>query len=272
MPIAIGFCDDNGDGFSTVQPAHHVEQWQLPVDNGTHLVIHWRPLRSVCGLNVTQYHVDVRTSSPFLNQFVAIFGKMPQDVCAPGSIARGSVAVDNVQQGDGGPSACTPYERYCDEPKVSAVLIARSLRALANLDVWVSVRAFGMVAPQGNARGKQRRVTFWCHKYRKAQLGDTAADGDMRKTRQHAGPARWLSSAFAWRRSPGVGSDGAPPRSGLARDAPAALPLAAAVSGIWSGGGLPVTLGLAAVFATWASTRWRAPRRAGEARKARGGH
>ena len=86
MAIEIGFCDDEGRGFGLVQPAQHVERWSLPHDNGSHLVVHWRPTKWVCGLNVTAYHIDVKTSSPLLNRFVALFGKMPQDVCAADSV------------------------------------------------------------------------------------------------------------------------------------------------------------------------------------------
>ena len=178
MVVEIGFCDDDGRGFELVQPTHHIERWTLPHDNGSHLVVHWRPTKWVCGLNVTAYHVAVKTSSPVLNRFVTIFGKMPQDVCAPDSIARGSVAVDDVSQA-GGPSACSPY--LCDkETYTSAVAIPLVLRTLANWDVVVSIRAYGTVAPVAASDQSQRRdVQFWCHKYRRAppELTQRASSG-----------------------------------------------------------------------------------------------
>ena len=53
--LEVGFCDSNGHGFSTKQPADHIERWSLPRDNGTHLVIPWRPHSKACGRNVTSY-------------------------------------------------------------------------------------------------------------------------------------------------------------------------------------------------------------------------
>ena len=87
--LEVGFCDSNGHGFSTKQPADHIERWSLPRDNGTHLVIPWRPHSKACGRNVTSYDVDVTTSASFLNFFVNAFGSFPQDMCDPrGSKAR----------------------------------------------------------------------------------------------------------------------------------------------------------------------------------------
>ena len=51
-----------------------MERWELPYDNGTHLVIDWRPDRRVCGRNVSSYFVDVSTSVPVLSFFARIFG------------------------------------------------------------------------------------------------------------------------------------------------------------------------------------------------------
>ena len=168
MPIEIGFCDGLGRGFSaSVQPSHHVERWQLPRDNGSHLVVDWAPAKSMCGLNVTSYHLDVQTSSPLLNRFVEIFGKMPQDLCSPASVARSSVAIDDAPQG-GAASVCSPYETACTAPRQSAVAIPIVLRTLATWDVVVSVRAYGTVAPQGHPTrpGSEKKVEFWCHKVR----------------------------------------------------------------------------------------------------------
>ena len=56
-----------------------MERWDLPYDNGTHLVIDWRNDRRVSGMNVSSYEVTVHTSLPILNWFVGIFGSFPQD-------------------------------------------------------------------------------------------------------------------------------------------------------------------------------------------------
>ena len=50
--LEIGFCDGSGKGFHKVQPPEHMERWDLPYDNGTHLVVNWRSHRSVSGRNV----------------------------------------------------------------------------------------------------------------------------------------------------------------------------------------------------------------------------
>lgn len=78
--LNVGFCDSNGRGFSKEQPPDHMERWDLPYDNGTHLVIDWRNDRRVSGMNVSSYEVTVHTSLPILNWFVGIFGSFPQDV------------------------------------------------------------------------------------------------------------------------------------------------------------------------------------------------
>ena len=37
MSISIGFCEEDGSGFLAAQPLSHMERWQLPEDNGTHV-------------------------------------------------------------------------------------------------------------------------------------------------------------------------------------------------------------------------------------------
>ena len=170
--MEVGFCDDAHDGFSRSQPADQVERWELPYDNGTHLVVNWTPARWACYRNVTTYFVDVKTSSSSLNRFVDLFGRMPQDVCAADSKARSSVAVDDVQQGGGQLSACTPYRcyRWRQHTNVSSVPIPRALRALAGLDVIISIRATGTVEIRP---GVEKKVVFWCHKYRRSRSADS---------------------------------------------------------------------------------------------------
>ena len=93
--MEVGFCSGRGSGFHYTQPADAVERWALPRDNGSHLLIAWHPDRRACGLNVSSYHVDVQTSTPFLNFFMGIFGTFPQDLCVPGgSKARNAVEVE----------------------------------------------------------------------------------------------------------------------------------------------------------------------------------
>ena len=87
--LEVGFCDSTGHGFYREQPADQLERWDLPYDNGTHVVILWKNDKRVSGRNVSMYHVDVRTSVPVLNFFVGQFGGFPQDVCAPGGSKRG---------------------------------------------------------------------------------------------------------------------------------------------------------------------------------------
>ena len=72
--MEVGFCDSHsGGGFYLEQPRDQLERWTLPADNGTHLTIPWKPDRRACGLNVSSYFVDVKTSTPVLNFFMAVF-------------------------------------------------------------------------------------------------------------------------------------------------------------------------------------------------------
>ena len=133
--VAVGFCNSDGSGFFGVQPADQLERWQLPHDNGTHLVIDWTADNRVCGRNVTGYYVDVRTSAPFLNVFVAMFGRFPQDVCDPGSVARDSVDLEDAQTG-----TCSPYETFCAyKTRHSSFAIPSVLLQIAQLDVEVTI-------------------------------------------------------------------------------------------------------------------------------------
>ena len=161
--LEVGFCDSNGHGFSTKQPADHIERWSLPRDNGTHLVIPWRPHSKACGRNVTSYDVDVTTSASFLNFFVNAFGSFPQDMCDPrGSKAREATSATAP--------TCSAYEKGCEKnERLATFIVPRALRKLTLLDVEVTVRAYGSLAPLGKPQEKGERVVHWCHKYRKAR-------------------------------------------------------------------------------------------------------
>ena len=161
--LEVGFCDSNGQGFSTKQPADHIERWSLPRDNGTHLVIPWRPHSKACGRNVTSYDVDVTTSASFLNFFVNAFGSFPQDMCDPrGSKAREATSASAP--------TCSLYEKSCEKnERLATFIVPRALRKLTLLDVEVTVRAYGSLAPLGKPQEKGERVVHWCHKYRKAR-------------------------------------------------------------------------------------------------------
>ena len=161
--LEVGFCDSNGHGFSTKQPADHIERWSLPSDNGTHLVIPWRPHSKACGRNVTSYDVDVTTSASFLNFFVNAFGSFPQDMCDPqGSKASAATSASAP--------TCSAYEKGCEKnERLATFIVPRALRKLTLLDVEVTVRAYGSLAPLGKPQEKGERVVHWCHKYRKAR-------------------------------------------------------------------------------------------------------
>ena len=195
VPIEVGFCDANGQNFEPVQPADQLERWQLPYDNGTHLVIHWRPDRRLNGRNVTTYQVDVRTSLPVLNLFVGAFGGFPQDLCgalydpslahvfvglsplnhralmshtAPdGSKARDAVSVTETGEG----ATCSPYSNYASSvQRLTAFEIPEALRRIASWDVTVTVRGYGSHAPLGRPE-EAVPATFWCHGYRRRKQG-----------------------------------------------------------------------------------------------------
>ncbi|KAL1511543.1 hypothetical protein AB1Y20_006337 [Prymnesium parvum] len=191
--VAVGFCDGSGNGFFDTQPDDQLERWELPVDNGSHLHVHWRPARQACGMNVSEYVVSFSSSMPLLDTAANFFGGFPQDVCAAESKARRSVAIDGEADLQ---SACSPYPRACSTPRTSVVPIPRALRALARFDIEVSIRAWGALRPAGRAAGPSRKVTFWCHKYRRA--GRAPA---REHTRRRWRWLQWLERAWPRRRA-----------------------------------------------------------------------
>lgn len=168
--LNVGFCESDGTGFSGVQPADQIERWSLPQDNGSHLLIDWRPHRSVCGRNVSSYIVDVQTSIPLLNMFVGTFGSFPQDLCDPdGSKARNAVNVEETS-----PGTCVPYRPRCTSPlQRTSFEVPGILRRLILLDIEVTVRAYGSHAPLG-ASEQNQSCTWWCHKYRRSTTSSDA--------------------------------------------------------------------------------------------------
>ncbi len=189
--MEVGFCDGRtGDGFYTTQPADHLERWSLPVDNGTHLIIPWRPERRACGLNVSSYWVDVKTSTPVLNLFIGLFGSFPQDLCDP----RGSKARDAVNVVDSG-GTCSPYAggTCSSRLRFTSFDVPASLRQMTKMDVQITVRGYGSLSPVGRPSERTPWV-MWCHKYRKARAPLVADPGNGAPRWR-----RWLSSA--WRRA-----------------------------------------------------------------------
>ena len=155
--VDVGFCASDGSGFFLEQPADHLERWNLPYDNGSHLVIDWRPDRRVCGRNVSSYFVDVSTSVPVLSFFARIFGSFPQDICAPG----GSKARDAVDIEESVEAACAPYPPAsdgCQSERQTSFAIPAALRTLSSWDVEVTVRGYGSHAAVGDAKGRRRRT------------------------------------------------------------------------------------------------------------------
>lgn len=168
--LDVGFCHSDGSGFLKEQPADQLERWNRPYDNGTHLLIDWRPDRSVLGRNVTEYFVDVTTSVPVLNLFIGRFGSFPQDLCAPGgSQARNAVDVSETNAG----ATCTPYERARPAWRQTSFPIPDPLRAITNWNVVVTVRGYGAHAPVGG--GEASPATWWCHKYARGRGEPTPA-------------------------------------------------------------------------------------------------
>lgn len=164
----IGFCNGFGEGYHMRQPDDQVERWELPFDNGTHLIVRWHAAKWACGRNITEYKVDVKTSSALVTAAINFFGRMPQDVCAHGSVARSKLAVDGVATGNG-PTPCTPYDCRVSTHE-SAVAIPSGLRWLAGWDITVAVVATGKMAPvrrYGEPARDEKPVVFWAHKYRK---------------------------------------------------------------------------------------------------------
>ena len=168
--LEVGFCEDGGDSFFASQPESQLERWQLPYDNGSHLVIRWRPDHQLNGRNVTAYLVDVRTSAPVLNLFVGVYGGFPQDLCAPGgSKARAAVSVSDSK------SSCGPYPaRASSIEYLTSFEIPGTLRQLAQWDITVTARGYGSHAPSGHPE-LGRAAVFWCHKYRRSRHAATAA-------------------------------------------------------------------------------------------------
>ena len=172
---------------STEQPADQLERWDLPYDNGTHVVILWKNDKRVSGRNVSMYHVDVRTSVPVLNFFVGQFGGFPQDVCAPGgSKARNQVNVE------GSAGACSPYglEDHHVQRR-TAFEIPPTLRKLAKWDIDVRVRGYGAHTPIGRPK-EEVRTTWWCKVYRRPR-----DESDQPATAYRGGSSRRTTRADA---------------------------------------------------------------------------
>ena len=112
---------------------------------------------------MTSYDVDVTTSASFLNFFVNAFGSFPQDMCDPrGSKAREATSASAP--------TCSLYEKSCEKnERLATFIVPRALRKLTLLDVEVTVRAYGSLAPLNKPHEKGERVVHWCHKYRKAR-------------------------------------------------------------------------------------------------------
>lgn len=195
MGLEVGFCESDMTGFSLTQPADHIERWSLPQDNGTHLEIPWMPHGRACGMNVTGYYVDVKTSASFLNLFVHAFGSFPQDMCDPrGSKARAATSATAP--------TCSPYEDRCRErERLATFVIPSALRQLLHLDIEVVVRASGALAPPNG--GAPEPVTHWCHVYRKAK--GPSADEPLALA-----PRKWWSPK-TWRKTPAPGRAPFPP-------------------------------------------------------------
>lgn len=179
----------DGTGFLKKQPADHAERWTLPFDNGTHLVVEWRASSSVCGRNVSSYHVNVKTSLPVLNMFVGAFGSFPQDLCAAGgSKARDAVS---VTEEEGAKGTCAVYERLCSlATRRTTFEIPTALVQVTKWDVEVTVMGYGSHAPPGKPLASVP-VTWWCHKYRRRKGGDAGAAGSDDGAEQSS----WLQSA-----------------------------------------------------------------------------
>lgn len=208
--VEIGFCDGNGDGFYTEQPEDHVERWTRPVDNGTHLVVHWSSSFWACKYNVTEYKVNVITSSPILNKAVNLFGSMPQDICAADSVARSKLTVDGAANDKHVQTTCKPYSNCASTPNTeSAVAIPMALRMLSKLDVTVSVIAYGKLAskrqPGEPIRG-ERPAVMWCHTYRQAPRADAAASDAPRDDKATSSWRRFW--AGVWKRGETRGATG----------------------------------------------------------------
>lgn len=173
--IDVGFCNSDGSGFMQKQPAEQMERWSLPVDNGTHLIVDWHPSSSVCGRNVSSYHVNVKTSLPIINMFVGAFGSFPQDLCAPGgSKAREAVS---VQETVSTKNTCAVYDRLCNlATRRTTFEIPAALVQVTKWDIEVTVMGYGSIAPPGKGT-KGKPVSWWCHKYRRRKNASSGSDG-----------------------------------------------------------------------------------------------
>ena len=136
-------------------------------------VILWKNDRRVSARNITEYHVDVKTSVPVLNLFIGQFGGFPQDLCYPG----GSKARDAVNV-EGSSGTCSPY--MADDhrnQRTASFEIPSVLRKIAKWDVVVTVRGYGTHAPPGRP-SERVPATWWCHTYRRPPLSPSPADAE----------------------------------------------------------------------------------------------
>jgi len=190
--MEVGFCDDNGDGFYMQQPANHLERWQLPRDNGTHLLIQWKIDRRMANRNVSSYMADVKTSVPVLNLFVGTFGGFPQDICAAeGSKARNAVKTHEAVRHP----TCSPYAwDAASVQRSTSFEIPDALRLMASWDVSVVVRAYGSHAPIGQPEAAVPCV-WWCHTYRRRREVDMKPSGAAGARGRRRLP-RWMHNVW----------------------------------------------------------------------------
>mmetsp|Transcript_16195 Transcript_16195/g.32294 ORF Transcript_16195/g.32294 Transcript_16195/m.32294 type:complete len:219 (-) Transcript_16195:10-666(-) len=144
----VDFCQaGDTDRFATVleQPDEHHERISSYVLNQTHFTIEWRADERLCGRNVTEYWVNVETTSWLINSVLYFYGRFPQSTCQQ----KDSKSVQKIRTQDGSvPNSCSPYPEGCYlKKRVSSIQLPPGLWALVRwADVTFRVHTWGALA------------------------------------------------------------------------------------------------------------------------------
>jgi len=176
--IQVSFCDDkNKDRFAALaeQPPDQLERIHTFNVNRTHFRVDWSADPKICERNVTEYWVEIDTSSWLVNAALHFYGSFPQSTC----VAEVSKGTQKVRNQDGSiPNSCSPYLKNCHlKQRVSTLEIppiAWNIVKWANVNF--RVRGRGALAERlecGHADCEYSDdtypVSYWCMVFEKAR-------------------------------------------------------------------------------------------------------
>ena len=199
--IEIGFCDSAGNGFFTEQPADQLEPGRCQRTTART----WWCTGQRRRRRRAQHHVvlvDVSSSLPLRTTRRASSARSRRTF-APATARRAYVG----RKTDGAahvelPSTCSPYPSACSkEQHLSAVPIPWALRFIARLDVVVTIRMYGTLAPVGRPSSGGRRLVLpqVRRKVDEAAATSNPAGGGDRQPRRAPPPPPPAPKRTRWR-------------------------------------------------------------------------